>query len=108
MVATSNKMQFDQIYNELEKTFQLGELFASAIGVQITTVLWIPVAIQLPTSTISCLVTVIDEDESRFLLVAKFEIKTNVFMFANIELRGSEKIIAWALIPRPYNSDSEF
>jgi hypothetical protein len=104
MVAFSNLFQFDEKWNEIERIFQQCKVFADEIGLEIEAVLWIPVSIQLPTASLSCLVTVIDEEKRRFLLIAKFNLLTNSFVFAHIQLRPLEAIIAWAAIPRPYIS----
>ena len=107
MKISNDTTTFNEIWDELTKTLHLGKLLANSIGIQMVPFLWIPIA-QLPPSDISCLVTVISDGDQPFVLVAKFEMLTNSFKFANIQLEADEKIIAWSAIPRAFHPNRVF
>ena len=56
----------------------------------------------------SCLVSVTADDNEPFVLVAKFEIETNSFKFANINLTPKEILQAWSPIPRAFYPNRVF
>ena len=111
MVAISNEMRFNQIWNELNWTLLQGELLANVLGVQLVPILWIPVTKTLPVNDLSCLVTVTDDDQPSlqpFILVSKFNFETNEFVFYNDQLKVSERILAWTAFPRGFCPDRTF
>lgn len=99
--------RFNEIWIELTNTLHLAKLSADSIGIQLVPFLWIPIA-QLPPTDISCLVTVIAPGDQPFVLVAKFEMLTNSFKFASIQLEADVKIIAWSAIPRAFHPNRVF
>ena len=108
MVAISNEMRFDQIWNELNYILLEGELLANVLGVQLVPILWIPVTKTLPVNDLACLVTVTDDDQPSlqpFILFAKFNLHTNEFVFLNDKLKVRERIIAWTAFPRAFCPD---
>ena len=111
MVAISNEMRFNQIWNELNYTLLQGELLANVLGVQLVPILWIPVTKTLPVNDLACLVTVTDDDQPSlqpFILVSKFNFETNEFVFYNDQLKVSERILAWTALPRGFCPDRTF
>ena len=106
MVTISNEYRFPEIWNKLTKALHKAKLRADSIGIQLVPFYWIPTT-TLPTCDMTCLVTVADGYQS-FVLVAKFEIETNSFKFANIQLEADVKIIAWSAIPRAFHPNRVF
>ena len=108
MVAISHEKSFTRIWNELTNTLHLAKLLADSIGIQMVPFLWLPIT-TLPTCDLSCLVTVTAADvDQPFVLVAKFEMLTNSFKFANIQLEADAKIMAWSAIPRAFHPNRVF
>jgi hypothetical protein len=108
MVTISYEESFPEIWNELTKALHSAKLSADSIGIQLVPFLWIPIT-TLPTCDMSCLVTLTAADgDQPFVLVAKFEMFTNSFKFANIQLEADEKLIAWSAIPRAFHPNRVF
>ena len=92
MVAISNEMRFNQIWNELNYTLLQGEFLANVLGLQLVPILWFPITKTLPVNDQACLVTITDDDQPSlrpFINFAKFNLETNEFVFYNDQLKVS-------------------
>ena len=108
MAAISNEYRFPEIWNKLTKALHKAQLRADSIGIQLVPFYWIPTT-TLPTCDMTCLVTLTAAAfDKPFVLVAKFEMLTNAFKFANIQLEADVKIIAWSAIPRAFHPNRVF